>query len=328
MRRREFIVGLGGAALTWPRAARAQLSVMPVIGFLDSRTPDTMGSRLSGLRRGLKEGGFFEGENVTVTYRWAEHQSNRLPELAADLVRQRVAVIISSGGPGVAFAAKAATATTPVVFLTAEDPVRLGLVASLSRPGGNLTGINFLSRELVEKQLEFLREIVPAAKRVAALINPANVSNSETTLRDVGPAATALGLQLQIFNASSNREIDAAFATITRERFDALFVGTDPFFNARRVQLALLAGYHKIPAIYSGREYAEAGGLLSYGSDIVDAYRQVGVYVGRVLKGAKPADLPVVQSSKLELVVNHQTARMLGIAVPQTLLTAADDVIE
>ena len=327
MRRRDFITGVGGAAMAWPLVAQAQQAT-PVIGFLDSRTPETMASRLGGLRRGLKEAGFVEGENVSVLYRWAEHQSDRLPELAADLVRQRVAVIISSGGPGVAFALKAATTTVPVVFLTAEDPVRLGLVASLARPGGNLTGVNFLSRELASKQLEFLREVMPTAKRIAALINQGNVSNSESTLRDLRPAASALGLQVQVFNAGSGREIDAAFAAMKRDRFDALFVGTDPFFNARRVQLALLAGHHSIPAIYSGREYAEAGGLLSYGSDIVDAYRQVGIHVGRVLKGTKPADIPVVQSSKLELVVNHQTARMLGIVVPQTLLTAADEVIE
>ena len=327
MRRREFIVAFGGAA-AMPLGAHAQQAAMPVIGFVDSRTPETMASRLGGLRRGLKEAGFVEGENVTIAYRWAEHQTNRLPELAAELICQRVAVIVSSGGPGVAFALKAATTTTPIVFLTAEDPARLGLVASLARPGGNLTGVNFLSRELVSKHLEFLREVAPTAKRIAALINQGNVSNSESTLRDLGPAASALGLQVQVFNAGSGREIDAAFAAMKRERFDALFVGTDPFFNARRVQLALLAGYHSIPAIYSGREYAEAGGLLSYGSDIVDAYRQVGTHVGRILKGTKPADIPVVQSSKLELVVNHQTARMLGIVVPQTLLTGADEVIE
>ena len=222
---------------------------------------------------------------------------------------------------------KAATTTIPVVFLSADDPVRLGLVASLARPDGNRTG-EILSCELVAKQLEFLRELVPAAKRVAALVNPANPTNTEATLRDLGPAGRTLGLQVQIHNASTNREIDATFATIARERPDALFVGTDSFFNARRVQLALLAGRHGIPAIYSGREYAEAGGLMSYGSDIVDSYRQVGVYVGRILKGAKPGDLPIVQASKFEMIISHQTARMLGLSVPQTLLTAADEVLE
>ena len=287
-----------------------------------------MASRLAGLRRGLKVAGFVEGENVTIVYRWAENQGDRLPALAAELVRRNVAVLVSSGGPGVAFALKAATTTIPVVFITAEDPVRLGLVASLARPGGNLTGINFLSRELVAKQLEFLRELVPVAKRVGALVNPANPTNTTSTLKDLELASRALGLQIQIHNASTSRELDAAIATMTRERAEALFVGTDPFFNARRVQLALLTGRLGVPAIFSGREFAEAGGLMSYGSDIVDVYRQVGIYCGRIIKGAKAADLPVVQSSKFELIINHQTARMFGIAVPQTLLTAADEVIE
>ena len=287
-----------------------------------------MASRLSGLRQGLKETGFVESENVSIVYRWAEHQNDRLPTLAAELVRRKVAVLVSSGGPGVAFALKAATTTIPVIFLSAEDPVRLGLVASLARPGSNLTGINFLSRELVAKQLELLRELAPAGKRVAAIVNPANSSNAASTLKDLEPAGRALGLQVQIHNASTSRELDAAFATMARERPEALFVGTDPFFNARRVQLALMAGRLGVPAIYSGREFAEAGGLMSYGSDIVDSYRQVGVYAGRILKGAKPADLPIVQASKFEMVINHQTARMLGLTVPQTLLTAADEVIE
>ena len=258
MRRREFLGVLGGGAVAWPLAARAQ--TMPTIGFLDSRTSDAMASRLSGFRRGLKETGFVESENVSIVYRWAENQGDRLPALAAELVRRPVAVLVSSGGPGVAFALKAATTTIPVVFISAEDPVRLGLVTSLARPTGNLTGINFLSSELIAKLLEFLRELVPGATRVAALVNPGNPRNAEATLRDLGPAAGALGLQVQIYNASTNREIDAAFATIARERPDALIVGTDPFFNARRVQLALLAGRHSLPAIYSGREYAEAGG--------------------------------------------------------------------
>jgi putative tryptophan/tyrosine transport system substrate-binding protein len=237
-------------------------------------------------------------------------------------------VIATSGGPAVAFAAKAATTTIPIVFTVGEDPVRLGLVASLAQPGGNLTGINFLVGELTTKRLELLRALVPAATRVAGLVNPAQATNTESTLRDVQRAARAMGLQIQVLNASTSREIDAAFATIVRERPDALFVGNDAFFNARRVQLVLLAGRHGVPAIYSDREYAEAGGLMTYGSNIVDVYRQVGVYAGRILKGAKPADLPVVQSSKFELVINAQTARMLGLTVPPTLLATAEEVIE
>ena len=321
MRRRDFITLVGGAAAAWPLAARAQQpAAMPVIGFLDTRSPDAMADRLRGFRRGLKDTGYVEGENVSIEYRWAENQMDRLPALAAELVRRRVALITTSGGPAVAFAAKAATTTIPIVFAVADDPVRLGLVASLSRPDGNLTGINFLVGELTAKRLELLRALVPAATRVAGLVNPANATNTETTLRDVEPAARTMGLQIQVLNASTSREIDAAFATIARERPDALFVGNDAFFNARRVQLVLLAGRHGLPAIYWDREFAEAGGLMSYGSNIVDVYRQVGVYAGRILKGAKPADLPVVQSSKFELVINHQTARMLGLTVPDKLL--------
>jgi putative ABC transport system substrate-binding protein len=327
IRRREAIALLGGAA-AWPTAAHAQQSAMPVIGFLDSRPPDAMASRLGTFRQGLKEAGYVEGENVAVTYRWGENRIDRLPELAADLVRRHVAVIVASGGPAVVLAAKAATATLPVVFLHGEDPVRLGLVASLARPGGNLTGINFVNRELAAKQLALLRELVPAAVRVAVLVNPANAPIAESTLRDVGLAAQSMGMQIHIVRASTSLEIEAAFATFGRERSDALFVANDPFLSIRRVQLVLLAGRHGIPAIYSGREYAEAGGLMSYASNILDAYRQVGVYAGRILKGAKPADLPVVQPSTFELVINHPTARMLGLTVPDKLLATADEVIE
>jgi putative ABC transport system substrate-binding protein len=327
VKRREFIAGVAGAT-AWPQAVQAQQSAMPVIGFLDSRSPDALMDRLRGFRQGLKDAGYVEGENVAIEYRWAENKFDRLPVLAADLVRRRVAVLATSGGIPVAFAAKAATTTIPIVFTVGEDPVRLGLVASLGQPGGNLTGINFLAGELATKRLELLRALVPGATRVAVLVNPAHATNTETTLRDVEPAAHAMGLQIQVLNASTSREIDAAFTTIVRERPDALFVGNDAFFNARRVQLVLLAGRHGVPAIYSDREYAEAGGLMTYGSNIVDVYRQVGDYAGRILKGAKPADLPVVQSSKFELVINHQTARMLGLTVPDKLLVAADEVIE
>src|SRR5215472_11607421 len=252
-----------------------------------------------------------------LEYRWAEGQFDRLPVLAAELVRRQVAVIVASGGPTVTFAAKAATTTIPTVFIVAQDPVGLGLVASLARPGGNLTGINFYSQELV-----------PVATRVAVLVNPDNARITEITLKDADTAARAMGLQIQVFNASTNREIEGVFATLTRERPDALFVGGDAFFDSRRLQLSLQAMRLAVPAAYSGREYAEVGGLMSYGSDVRDAYRQMGVYTGRILKGIKPADLPVIQASKLELVINQQTARMLGLSVPATLLARADEVIE
>jgi putative ABC transport system substrate-binding protein len=266
-----------------------------------------------------------EGENVTVEYRWADNQTDRLPELAAELVRRRVVVIV--GNTLSAFAAKAATTTIPIVFIVAEDPVRLGLVASLARPGGNLTGVNFFTGELVAKRLELLRELVPRAARVAVLVNPAG-PDAETTLKDVEPAARAIGLQIPVLNASTSREINAAFATFVRERPDALFVGGDPFFSSRRVQLVHLATLHKVPAIFSNRDYVEAGGLMSYGSNVADAWRQLGTYAGRILKGAKPADLPVVQASKFHLVINVESARMLGLTVPDKLLAAADEVIE
>ena len=265
---------------------------------------------------------------MAIEYRWAEGQFDRLPALAAELVRRRVAVIATTGGPAAAFAAKAATTTIPIVFIVAEDPVRLGLVASLARPGGNLTGVNFVIGELTAKRLGLLRELVPGAARVAVLVNPANATNAETTLRDVEPAARAMGLQIQVVNASTSREIDAAFATFVRERPDALFVGHDAFFTSRRVQLVHLATRHAMPATYALRDFAEAGGLMSYGVNIADALRQVGVYTGRILKGAKPADLPVLQSTKFELVINARTAQMLGLKVPPSLLARADEVIE
>ena len=326
MKRREFIGVLGGAA-AWPVVARAQQSAMPVIGFFDSRPPDGMTERVRAFRQGLKDTEFVEGENVAIESRFAEGQFDRLPELAAELVRRRVAVIPAIG-IAAALAAKAATTTIPVVFGVGEDPVRLGLVASLAQPGANLTGINFLTGELVAKRLELLRELVPAVTRVAVLVNPADAVNAETSVRDVQSAARAIGLQIQVHNAGTSGEIDAAFATIGRERPDALLVGTGPFFTSRRVQLANLASRYAVPAIFHSREITEVGGLMSYGTNILDAYRQVGVYTGRILKGAKPADLPVVQSSKFELVINAQTARMLGLTVPPMLLAHADEVIE
>jgi len=326
VRRREFILALSGAAVAWPLPARAQQPAMPVIGLLDSRSPDGMTDRLRAFREGLKDSGYVERENVAIEYRWAENQLDRLPELAAELVRRQVAVIAATS-TNPAFAAKAATTTTPIVFIVGEDPVTLGLVASLARPGGNLTGINILSGELTAKRLNLLREMVPGAARIAVLVNPANVM-TENALRDVAAAARVMGLQIQVLNASTSGEIDAAFATFVRERPDAIFVGLDVFFISRRAQLVNLASRHALPATYHLREFAEAGGLMSYGSNIVDTFRQAGVYAGRILKGAKPADLPVVQSTKFELVINAWTARMLGLAVPPTLLSTADKVIE
>jgi putative ABC transport system substrate-binding protein len=326
MRRREFLGMLGGAT-AWPLAARAQQPAMPVIGFLSSQSLQGFTEQLRGFRQGLKDTGYVEGENVAIQYHSAENQIDRLPELAAELVRRRVAVI-STGSNAAALAAKAATATIPIIFSFAEDPVRLGLVASLARPGGNVTGINFVSGELTAKRLELLRELVPAATRVAVLVNPTGGPSFETTVRDVEAAARAMGLQIQFLNASTSREIAAAFANLVRERADAIFVGGDAFFISRRVQLATLASRHSIPATYSLRDFAEVGGLMSYGSNLTDAYRQVGVYTGRILNGAKPADLPVVQASKFELVINAETARILGLEVPPTLLARADEVIE
>ena len=325
MKRRAFISLLGGAA-AWPLAARAQQPAMPVIGFLSNASPETFADRLRGFRQGLKETGFAEGENVAIVYRWAENQIERLPELAAELVRRQVTVIAAPQAAS-ALAVKALTTTIPTVFIAPEDPVKLGLVASLARPGGNLTGFNLFSGELSAKRLELLRAMVPGAARVAVLVNPTNPA-LETTVRDVEAAARAMGLQIQVFNASTSGEINAAFASFARERPDAVFVQLDVFLNSRRAQLVNLASRHALPAIYANRDVVEMGGLLSYGTDIADSFRQVGVYTGRILKGAKPAELPVLQSSKYELVINHQTARMLDLTVPPSLLALADEVIE
>jgi putative ABC transport system substrate-binding protein len=327
MKRREFIRLLGGAAIGWPLAAGAQQSAMPVIGFLHNTSPDTNADRLRAFRQGLKDTGYVEGQNLAIEYRWAEGRNDRLPALAADLVRRQVAVIAATTTPS-AMAAKAATTTTPIIFYVAGDPVELGLVASLNRPGGNLSGMTTITLELGAKRLELLRELVPAATRVAVLVNPANAANAETIVRDVEVAARAMGLQIQIFNASTSSEINAAFATLVRERPDALFVGVDSFFTSRRVQLVNLASRHAVPTTFSAREFAEAGGLMSYGPSIADVWHHVGAYTGRILKGAKPADLPVVQATKFELVINLQTARLFGIEVPPILIARADEVIE
>ncbi len=327
MRRREFIALLGGAAASWPIAARAQQSTLPVVGFIRDGSADAAARYLVAFRKGLNESGYVEGQNVTVEYHWLEGQYDRLPALVADLVRRHVAVIATPGSLPT-LAAKAATATIPIVFGVGEDPVRLGLVASLARPGGNATGINFFATEVTAKRLRLLHDLVPKAVCIAVLLNSANASIAESTLRDVRETAPTIGLQIQILNASTIGEIDAAFATFARERPDALFVAGDAFFVNRAVQLATLTARDRIPATYSLRDYVAAGGLMSYGTDIANAFHQVGVYTGSILKGAKPADLPVLQSTKFEFAINLQTARALGIEVPSGLLAIADEVIE
>jgi putative ABC transport system substrate-binding protein len=325
VRRRDFITLVGSAA-TWPFVARSQQS-MPVIGFIDARSANAVTDRLHGFRQGLKEAGYVEGENVAIAYRFAENQIDRLPDLAADLVSRSVAVI-ATAGDYVAPVAKAATTTIPVVFIVSQDPVTLGLVASLARPGGNVTGINFFTGELVTKQLEFLRQLTPAAARIGLLVNPLNAMSAKTAKSEAEAAARGTGLSIRTVNASTSREIDAAFEILVRERCDALLVASDPFFSSRRVQLVNLTVRHAIPAAFPQRDFTEIGGLMSYASNITDAWRQSGVYAGRILNGAKPADLPVVQSSKFEFVINAQTARMLNLTVSPTLLATADEVIE
>jgi putative tryptophan/tyrosine transport system substrate-binding protein len=327
MKRREFLTLFGGVAVAWPLAAWAQRPAMPVIGFIQVGSADVSPRFAAAFRTGLNETGI-EGRDVTVEYHWVEDQSDRLLALVADLVRRRVAVIATPGSAFAALAAKAATATIPIVFGVAEDPVALGLVASLVQPGGNATGINFFVQEEVGKRLGLLHELVPKAVRVAVLVNPTNASNAESTLRDAQEAAPGMGLQIQVLNASTSREIDAAFATFASERPDALFVAADAFFAGRRVQLANLAAGNRIPATYSNRDYVTDGALMSSGTDFADTYRQMGAYTGKILKGAKPADLPVLQSTKFEFVINLQTAKALGLTVPPTLLAIADEVIE
>ena len=323
--RRAFTAGLGAAA-AWPLTARAQQPALPVVGFIREGSANTNAPFVAAFRRGLNEAGYVEGQNVTVEYHWLEGY-DRQPAVMADLVRRQVAVIAPSGN-NTAIAAKAATATIPIVFGVGDDPVKLGLVASLARPGGNATGINFFNNEVVAKRLRLLHDLVPKAVRVAVLVNQANASTSEITLRDVQEAASGIGLQIQILNASTIGEIDAAFDTLAHERPDALFVGGDAFFGSRAVQFATLTARDRIPATYSLRDYVAAGGLMSYGADFTDSFRQVGVYTGKILKGAKPADLPVLQSTKFEFVINLQTARALGIEVPSGVLSIADGVIE
>ena len=327
MRRREFIAGLGTAA-AWPVVARAQQPALPVVGFVNSGS--SFAGRADAFRKGLNEAGFIEGQNVRVEYHWLDGQFDRLPSLMADLVRRRVAVIATPAGNLAAQAAKAATTTIPIpiVFSVSEDPVKLGLVANLARPGGNATGFNFFNSEVDAKRLGLLHELVPKANRIAVLVNPANVSPAEATLRDVPEAARALGLQIQTLNASTSREIEAAFDALVRDRADALFVGGDAFFDSRRVQFAILGASNRIPTSYAPREFVEAGGLMSYGANIADSFHQVGRYTGQILKGAKPADQPVVQSTKFEFVLNLQTARALGLTIPETLLATADEVIQ
>jgi ABC-type uncharacterized transport system substrate-binding protein len=327
VKRREFVTLLGSAA-AWPLAARAQQPAMPVIGFLSVTFAGEQPHWLTAFRRGLSESGFVEGQNVSIEYRWAGGQYHRLPELADDLIRRRVSVIVTSASTPAALAAKAATTTIPIVFGVGDDPVKLGLVASLSRPDSNATGINFFSTELIKKRLGILRELLPRTARIGVLVNPSNVESAERTVKDVKAAAPEIGLQVQVLNASNGDEIDAAFAALVNERADALLIAPDAFFNSRRVQIAILAARHLVPAIYTVRDYPEVGGLISYGTNVTDAIRQQGVYAGRILKGIKPANLPVVQSTKFELVINLKTAKAFGLEVPPTLLARADEVIE
>jgi putative tryptophan/tyrosine transport system substrate-binding protein len=324
--RREFITLLGGAGAAWPLAASAQQAAVPVVGFVNAGSSDA--PLAAAFRKGLNETGYFEGQNVTVEYHWLEGQFDRLPALMADLVRRRVAVIATPAGNYAAQVAKAAATAIPIVFGVGEDPVKLGLVASLARPGGNLTGINFFGNEMAAKRLALLHELVPKAVRIAVLVNPANTTATESALRDIPDAARAMGLQIQVLNASTRSEIEAAFAALVRDRADALYVAGDVFLNSRRVQLATLAASYRIPASYPSREAVEAGGLMGYAADRADMFRQVGAYTGHILKGAKPADLPVLQSTKFELVINMQAARALGLEVPNSLQLLADEVIE
>jgi putative ABC transport system substrate-binding protein len=327
LKRRDFITLLGGAA-AWPLAARAQQAAMPVIGFINAGVADASANRVAAFRKGLSEAGYADGQNVMVEYHWLEGHYERLPAVLADLVRRRVAVIATPGSTEAALAAKTATATIPIVFGVGEDPMALGIVASLARPGGNATGINFFGLEIDAKRLGLMHELLPKATRFAVLVNPGNVASTEPTTKTLKEAAGALGLDALFFNASTAAEIDTAFAAFGRERADALFIGGDAFFASRSVQFATLAVRDRIPASYVSREMVEAGLLMSYGTAFADMFRQVGIYTGNILKGTKPADLPVLQSTKFEFVINQQTARSLGLDIPVMLLARADEVIE
>jgi putative ABC transport system substrate-binding protein len=327
VRRRDFITLLGGAAAAWPVAARAQQGALPVIAFVSGRSADGSTSARTALSKGLAESGVLEDQNVTVESHWLDGQYGRLSALMADLVRRRVAAIVAQPSV-VAVAAKTATTAVPIVFAVQDDPVRLGLAASLAHPGGNATGINILGGEIVARRLGLLHELVPKAVRIGVLVNPVNVDITESTLRESSAAAPTLGLEIMVFKASTTREIEEAFARMERERAEALFIAADSFFGSHRVQLVILSASHRIPAVYAGRDVVEAGGLMNYGANTVETYRQMGIYAGRILKGAKPADLPVVQSAKFELVINLQTARAIGLVVSPDLLSIADEVIE
>ncbi len=324
--RREFLATLGGAAVAWPLLARAQQPAMPVIGFLSGLSPAAGALFLPAFRQGVRETGYVEGQNVAIEYRWAQEQHDRLPDLAADLVRRQVAVIAARDTAS-AIAAKAATMTVPIVFVTGGDPVRDGLVASLNRPGGNVTGITILSSELGTKRLGLLHELRPGAARIAVLVDP-KWPTTEGFVSEVRAAALVIGKQIEVLHASTGRDIDTVSASLAQKPVDALLVGPAPLFNYRRVQLVTLAAYHRVPAIYIQREAVEAGGLMSYGASVTDAYRQAGVYIGRILKGEKPADLPVMQSIKFEFVINLNTAKVFGLSFPPGLLAIADEVIE
>jgi ABC-type uncharacterized transport system substrate-binding protein len=326
MRRREFISLVGGAAAAWPLAARAQQPAMPVIGFLSSSAPVDRARYLTAFRQGLRETGYVEGQNVVIEYRWAQDQHDVLPDLAADLVRRQVTVIAAHDTPS-SIVAKAATTTIPIVFASGGDPIKLGLVAGLNRPGGNVTGVTFVVAELGAKQLGLLHELQPGAVRVGVLVDP-NFAPTQSFVSDVQAAALSIGKQIEVFDAPTGRDIDTAFARLTQKPIDALLVGPSPLLNNRRLQLATLAAYHRVPAIYPVREFAEAGGLMSYGTSITDAYRQASVYIGRILKGEKPGDLPIMQSTKFEFVINLNTARAFGLSFPPGLLAIADEVIE
>jgi putative ABC transport system substrate-binding protein len=327
MRRREFISFLAGTVAGWPLTARAQQPAMLVMGYLYIGSPEASATDVAGFRQGLAEAGLVEGRNVRIEYRTAQNDAGRLPELAADLVRRGVALIAAVDSPS-ALAAMAATATIPIVFETGADPVQLGFVVSLNRPGGNITGVTSMNAELAAKRIGLLRELLPQATRYAVLVNPANAALSERTIKYAQTATTAIGCELEVFSASSNREIDAAFVSMVQKRVDALLINPDVLFNNRRVQLATLAIRHGVPAMHDKRVFVEAGGLISYGANIADIYRQVGVYAGRILKGEKPGDLPVLQPTKFDLVINLQTARTIGVEIPTTLSASADEVIE